>query len=229
VIRPAAAAFALIFSAITGAAAADIPTGLVDVGVVVPSLALDLRYATPANATGKPLPGYVKARCWLTPPAAAAVAKVQLRLQPAGLGLLMHDCWRPQSAVTALADWVKDAGPAYGFFHPRTPRNALIRSGYIARHSRHTKGRAVDLTLVRLNLPLAGAWTGADCRASRPPAGSGWLDMGTAWDCFDTDSATAAPGLGQEARGNRAMLTKAMTAEGFRNYRREWWHFEFPE
>ena len=50
--------------------------------------------------------------------------------------------------------------------------------------------------------------------------------MGTTYDTFSTRSHTT------NARGralhNRLRLRDAMHAEGFANYRREWWHYDFP-
>jgi len=54
--------------------------------------------------------------------------------------------------------------------------------------------------------------------------------MGTGFDCFDPLSHTGAPGISEAQRRWRLMLVEAMRKEGFRNYPREWWHFEFmPE
>jgi D-alanyl-D-alanine dipeptidase len=50
--------------------------------------------------------------------------------------------------------------------------------------------------------------------------------MGTAYDTFSSRSATAA--VGGKAGRNRRRLKRAMEAEGFRNYSREWWHYDFP-
>ena len=88
----------------------------------------------------------------------------------------------------------------------REGREDLL-DGYIARRSRHNLGAAVDLTLVE--------------------AGSGDpLSMGTAYDSFSTRSHTRnAKGRALE---NRLRLKRAMEREGFENYRREWWHYDFP-
>jgi len=40
-------------------------------------------------------------------------------------------------------------------------------------------------------------------------------------------SATANPNISAAARSNRERLRRALEAEGFRNYAREWWHYEF--
>jgi D-alanyl-D-alanine dipeptidase len=87
----------------------------------------------------------------------------------------------------------------------RTGRDGLLSGGYIAGRSNHNLGTTVDLTLVRLG-------SGAE------------LDMGTAYDAFTPRSATL------RARGrvlrNRLALEDAMEALRFRNYRREWWHYD---
>ena len=88
----------------------------------------------------------------------------------------------------------------------RTQQWNLIEDGYIAQRSRHNHGIAVDLTLVNL-------------RTGQP------LDMGTKWDEFSTDSHTA-NATGQALK-NRLKLKKAMLAEGFTPYRKEWWHFNY--
>jgi D-alanyl-D-alanine dipeptidase len=88
----------------------------------------------------------------------------------------------------------------------RTGREHLL-NGWIAARSNHNRGAAVDLTLVRLE-------TGRE------------LGMGTAYDAFSSRSATTAVG-GKPLR-NRLRLKRALEAEGFRNYRREWWHYDFP-
>jgi zinc D-Ala-D-Ala dipeptidase len=89
----------------------------------------------------------------------------------------------------------------------RTGREELLGT-YIARRSNHNRGVAVDLTLVRLS------------------SGS-QVDMGSRYDLFSTRSHTT------NARGaalrNRLRLRDAMSAEGFVNYRREWWHYDFPD
>jgi len=85
--------------------------------------------------------------------------------------------------------------------------NEHLLNGWIAARSNHNRGAAVDVTLVRLE-------------TGRP------LRMGTEFDAFSSKSATRAVG-GKPLR-NRLRLERALEAEGFRNYQREWWHFDFP-
>jgi D-alanyl-D-alanine dipeptidase len=50
--------------------------------------------------------------------------------------------------------------------------------------------------------------------------------MGTAYDEF-TERAHTANASGTVA-ANRQRLVRAMAAEGFANYEKEWWHFRRP-
>jgi D-alanyl-D-alanine dipeptidase len=89
----------------------------------------------------------------------------------------------------------------------RTGRADLLDDGYIARRSRHNQGVAVDLTLV-------------------DPASGAQLDMGTPFDAF-SEAAHTANAAGRVLR-SRLALVRAMEAEGFANYEKEWWHFSYP-
>jgi zinc D-Ala-D-Ala dipeptidase len=148
-------------SAFTPASDAAADSVLQDVRAVDPTIAVDVRYATPNNFTGAPLPGYEANRVFLHREAAAALGRVQARLRTGGLGLRVFDGYRPVRATRAMVDWAE-----------RTGRRALLDSGYIARRSRHNLGVAVDLTLVDLE-------TGTE------------VPMGTPYDTFAPEAHTA--------------------------------------
>jgi len=169
---------------------------LVNVRAVDSTILVDARYAGTGNFTGAVLPGYHANKALLRREAAAALARVERRLASEGLGLKVFDGYRPLRATLAMAEWAR-----------RTGRADLLREGYIAIHSKHNLGIAVDLTLVN-------RVTGLE------------LDMGTPFDTF-SEAAHTANAVGR-ARVYRAMLVRAMEAEGFKNYEREWWHFAFP-
>lgn len=171
--------------------------GLVDVRTHAPSIALDIRYATPDNFTGARLPGYCKPIAVIRRPAAAALARVQRRLAGHDLGLLVYDAYRPSRATRAMVRWAEGTGNEW-----------VLEQGYVARRSNHNQGAAIDLTLVR--------------RSDGRPLG-----MGTSYDAFTTRSHTA--NASGQALKNRLTLKRAMEAHGFRNYRREWWHYDFPD
>lgn len=156
-------------TAATVAEAPDVPAGsdadadsmLVDVRHLDSTIVVDLRYGTPANFTGAPLPGYLANRALLRREAAAALARVQHRLADDALSLHVFDAYRPVRATRAMMAWAE-----------RENRMALVRDGYIASRSRHNLGLAVDVSL-------------ADAVTGRP------LDMGTPWDTFSAAAHTA--------------------------------------
>ncbi|GGC85195.1 M15 family metallopeptidase [Chelatococcus reniformis] len=208
-----------------------LPSGFVHLREVDASIVQDIRYATPSNFTGSVVPGYAVGECILLEAAARALAQVQADLRPRDLGLKVYDCYRPARAVKAFVDWVgRGAGAELGPYWPRTTRGGLVAAGYISSDSNHSRGVAVDLTLVRLDA-AAPAGTGSTTAPCNGPAEvrrhDGSLDMGTSFDCFDVMSATGSREITAEQRRNRQLLVSAMAGRGFRNYRREWWHFTY--
>jgi D-alanyl-D-alanine dipeptidase len=198
-----------------------------------PAVAVDMRYAGARNFVGRPVRGYGAARCWLTRPAAAALARAARDLAPAGLGLMVYDCYRPQRAVDDFVAWAAQPGdaPTRPAHYPAVAKAELFARGYIAARSGHSRGSTVDVTLVRLPF-LRGASAAAPAAATdcRLPAGAttapdGSVDMGTTFDCFDERSHTDAPGISPAARANRRRLRTAMERQGFVNLAQEWWHF----
>jgi D-alanyl-D-alanine dipeptidase len=136
-------------------------TLLSDIRSLDSTIAVDLRYATPNNFTGAPLPGYLANRAYLRREAAAALARVQRDLNRQGLGIKVFDAYRPVRATLAMVDWTA-----------RANRSDLLRDGYIASRSRHNLGLAIDLTLIDLA-------TGRE------------LEMGTPFDTFSAAAHTA--------------------------------------
>ncbi|HEU0054132.1 MAG TPA: M15 family metallopeptidase [Longimicrobium sp.] len=89
----------------------------------------------------------------------------------------------------------------------RSGNRWVLDQGYVARRSGHNVGATVDLTLVRLG-------DGEE------------LDMGTPFDTF-SEAAHPANATGRVLE-NRMKLARAMAAEGFGAYEKEWWHFRLP-
>ncbi|AZO80284.1 MULTISPECIES: M15 family metallopeptidase [unclassified Bosea (in: a-proteobacteria)] len=209
--------------------AEPLPSGFVWLRELAPTIAQEIRYATPFNFTGAAVPGYGRAECILTRAAADALISAEKRLTQEGYGLKLFDCYRPARAVAAFNDWVKrPGGPDLGrIFHPGIARGDLVAKGYIAGNSSHSRGSTVDVGLIRSGeaaspTPLdAGPCDGP--LSTRPRESS--LDLGTRFDCFSEKSALGHSGNTAEARSNRAILATAMRAEGFRGYSKEWWHF----
>jgi D-alanyl-D-alanine dipeptidase len=160
------------------------------------TIVVEARYATEHNFTGAVLPGYEANRVFLRREAAAALARVQRRLLSGGMGLKLFDGYRPVRATRAMVAWAE-----------RTGQQRLIAEGYIASHSRHNLGLAVDLTLVDWSM------------------GGREVDMGTPYDTF-SDAAHYASATGRTLR-YRQLLRRMMEEEGFRQYEQEWWHYSY--
>jgi zinc D-Ala-D-Ala dipeptidase len=220
------------------AAAERLPAGFVYLRDVEPSIAQDMRYAGSDNFTGRPLPGYGAPECVLRRAVAQALAQVQADLARENLSLKVYDCYRPTRAVRAFMRWAQESekagareAPTKRFF-PALEKRTLFASGYIAAHSAHSTGSAVDLTLIQRPAAPAppfdrsaayGPCTGP--AAQRAPDTS--LDMGSGFDCFDARSHTASGANTPAQQRWRAKLVAAMRAHGLHNYFREWWHFSF--
>ncbi len=149
---------------------------------------IDLAYATERNFTGKPV--YRTARCLLHRDAAAALGRAVALAASLGLRFRIFDALRPSEAQWALWNHTPDPG------FLADPR----------RGSPHSRGVAVDLTLIDRN-----------GRA---------LVMGTEFDDFTPLSHHGNLDVAAEAQRNRALLLGIMTGAGWDFYRNEWWHYQ---
>lgn len=128
---------ALVFAFAVAAAAQPVeqgdflPTDLVELVHLDPTIRLDIRYATTNNFAGRKV--YTQARAFLQRPAAEALVRVHRKLEAQGLGLLVFDGYRPWS-VTKLFWEITPAEKRNFVANPRTG-------------SKHNRGCAVDLTL----------------------------------------------------------------------------------
>ena len=218
--------------------AVNLPRGFVDAKRIVPDIIVEMRYATTRNFTGRRVTGYRANRCILARPVAEALARVQRSVRAQGFTLKVYDCYRPARAVATFMRWAegKWGRGDTRFYYPRIARRRVIPLGYISKRSSHARGTAIDLTLVRTtaNTDTAsssvedGAKASASCIDAPREAAPASLDMGTSWDCFDVRSHTHHAGIPATAMANRQRLLRAMRAQGFRNYKREWWHFSLP-
>ena len=196
----------------TGVSSAKTPAeaDLVDITTLVPDAALDIRYAGSDNFVGVPIDGYNAPKCYLRTAAAQALQRVEEALRKDSLRLKLFDCYRPARAVQHFVRWAEDLAdqrtkPRY---YPNLDKRTLL-GDYIAPVSGHSRGATVDLTLLRCT---------ADDRCEP-------LDMGTDFDFFDLRANTDTPGITAQQRANRMRLQGAMSAQGFRNYPQEWWHY----
>jgi D-alanyl-D-alanine dipeptidase len=165
---------------------------LVDLASFDAGFRFDLRYATPNNFVHATL--YPVARAYLERDAAKALVEVQQELAKEGLGLKIFDAYRPLSVQQRMWDLIHDE---------RYVSNPAINMG------RHTRGTAVDLTLVGKD--------GHD------------LPMPTPFDDFTERAHRDAAGIPEDAARNSKKLEEVMLKHGFLPYPFEWWHFDFRD
>lgn len=159
---------------------------------IEPRPLLELRYASPYNFLGTVLyPGLQpQLRC----PVALALQQVQQDLGRQGLGLKLWDAYRPLAVQQRMWDAIRD---------PRYVSDPAVNAG------RHTRGTAVDVTLV-------------DRRGRELP-------MPTDFDDFSEAAHQDAPGISPERARNAALLRQAMQRRGFVAFATEWWHFDWKD
>lgn len=163
--------------------------GFVDLTEFIPGLHVELRYATARNFLGRPV--YPSPRAWLREPVAARLAVVETSLRRQGWGLKVWDAFRPAAVQREMWRILPD------------PRFVAPPE----RGSRHTRGAAVDVTIIDLRTGLEG-------------------DMGTDFDDFSPLAASECPDLPAELQARRQWLRREMQAAGFSGIRSEWWHFD---
>ncbi|MGB1581141.1 MAG: M15 family metallopeptidase [Nevskiales bacterium] len=203
------------------------PEDFVPLRAIAPDIQQDLRYVSSDNFLGRPVAGYSKAQCWLTRPAAEALARVQAELESSQLGLKVFDCYRPQRAVDDFMRWAEGpVGPHAEQYYPDVHQTQLIPQGYIAACSGHSRGSTVDLTIVYRH-PTASSGR-ANLRGCAGP-GDGELNMGSGYDCFGPESHTLGELVAGEVRVNRLQLKQVMERQGFKNFSKEWWHYTLKD
>ena len=132
--------------------AQTLPGGFVFLRDIDPTIIQDIRYAGSNNFIGRPLRGYDAAECVVKRDVGLALKSIQRALEPQKLSLKMLDCYRPVRAVHDMVVWAQNGRetPAERRYNPAFSKADLFRLGYIAEHSGHSTGAAVDLTLVDL-------------------------------------------------------------------------------
>ncbi len=161
----------------------------VDILSVDSSFVIDLRYATDNNFTGKTI--YDFQRCYLLKEVAECLSAVQKDLKEKNLRLKIWDAYRPLSAQQILWDIVGD-------------------DRYVAppwEGGRHTRGTAVDLTLIN--------------------AAGEELKMPTPFDTFSELAHSTTMTLPVDILQNRKVLHEAMKKHKLTALATEWWHFDY--
>ena len=154
----------------------------------IPDIQVDLKYAGEDNFTGKVIYGFQDA--YLRYGTVKKLKIAQEKLKVNGLGLKIWDGFRPVFAQFRF--WELCPDDTYV---------ADPRKGY----SNHSRGNAVDVTLV-------------DSQGNE-------LEMPTAFDDFEAVPNRDYSMRTEAAAGNARLLERTMESCGFLGYEGEWWHF----
>jgi len=150
----------------------------------------EIRYATCCNFTGERL--YPFPAAYVRQELIPCLEAVQRDLATKGFALKIYDGYRPLSVQQKMWDLIRDE---------RFVSNPAVNRG------RHTRGTAVDVTIVD--------------RRGKP------VPMPSDFDEFSPRAAVNYRGGTPEERRNRDLLQRVMTRHGFLSYADEWWHFDF--
>ena len=184
------------------------PSGFVLLSDYVPHIVQEIRYFSTYNFIGERIDGYEEPCALLTKEAARALKAVSNEVIVHGYRLKVFDAYRPACAVKQFVLWgIEDQDIRMKqYFYPELEKQELFKKGYIAKKSSHSRGSAVDLTLLDMK-------TGKE------------LDMGSPFDLFSEMSHPGSKEVTEEQYENRMLLQNVMVRNGFVPIDCEWWHF----
>ena len=188
--------------------AQKLPKNFVYLEDIVPSIRIELRYFSNNNFIGKPIDGYNSNSLIITEETAKSLKKIQQELLQKELSLKIFDGYRPQKAVDHFVRWVQVLKDTLmkAQFYPKVKKNNLLKNGYIAERSGHSRGSTIDLTIINNKTGKA-------------------LDMGSTYDFFGIQSHPLYQNISKKQKNNRMLLRNTMLNHGFTPYENEWWHF----
>ena len=187
-------------------------SGFVALGEFIPEIVQEIRYYSTYNFVGERINGYEEPCAFLTRKAARALQGASHELFVKGYMLKVFDAYRPVAAVKHFVFWgLEDQDIRMKpYFYPELDKTELFAKGYIAKNSSHSRGSAVDLTILNMS-------TGKE------------VDMGSPFDFFGPVSHPDYTGISQEQLDNRMLLRNAMVRNGFEPLFCEWWHFKLAD
>ena len=188
------------------------PSGFVILADYVPGIIQEIRYHSTYNFIGERIDGYEEPCAILSKEAAWALKAVSNEVNVQGYRLKVFDAYRPARAVRHFVMWgIDDLDLRMKpFFYPELEKHELFKKGYIASQSSHSRGSAVDLTLLDMN-------TGKE------------VDMGSPFDLFSEVSHPDSKAVTEEQYENRMFLQNVMVRNGFKPLDCEWWHFSLKD
>ena len=188
------------------------PSGFVLLADLVPQIVQEIRYYSTYNFIGDRIDGYEEPCALLTREAARQLKSVAGEMLVQGYRLKVFDAYRPAAAVKHFVLWgLEDQDVRMKpYFYPELEKQRLFVEGYIAKQSSHSRGSAVDLTLLDMS-------TGKE------------LDMGSPFDLFSPVSHPDCRSITNEQYENRMILRDVMMRNGFQPIGCEWWHFSLKD
>src|SRR5690606_5335684 len=158
---------------------------------VADDIIIDLKYATPDNITGKPV--YDSNIAWRRRGTAIKLKRANEGLMEQGYRIKEWDAYRAEKDARRLHEVAKNS---YYFIDPKIGSN-------------HTRGAAVDVTLVDRD--------GKE------------LDMPSKYDEMSEKAHRTYKHASPEQKRNALILENAMKEAGFIPLENEWWHFDDSE
>ena len=187
-------------------------SGFVVLADYVPAVVQEFRYYSTYNFIGDRINGYEEPCALITVEAARALLAVSNQVNAQGFRLKVFDAYRPVTAVKHFIFWgIEDQDLRMkSYFYPDLEKQELFAQGYIAKQSSHSRGSAVDLTLL-------------DMRTGKE------VDMGSQFDLFSELSHPDSRLVTDEQYEYRMFLQDAMVRNGFKPLDCEWWHFSLED
>ncbi len=203
----------ILFSFINASVASQISydkSDFVPVYTVIDDAAYDIRYYSSNNFTGNRINGYNTPIAYMTKEGAKALSLAAANLRKQGYRLLIWDTYRPQKAVDNFVVWINNPNDdGDKDFYPDLKKSDLVKGGYIATKSSHTRESTVDLTLIKKD--------------------GSFVDMGGTFDLFSEISHPDYKKITKKQKKNRKILHDAMINAGFEGIDSEWWHFTLKD
>ena len=177
-------------------------SGFVLVSDAVPDAIQEIRYFTTFNFVGERISGYDQPVALVTREAGEALRVASDLVMEQGFRLKIFDAYRPQMAVDHFVRWSQDLSDERmkRYFYPELDKLVLFAQGYIAEHSGHTRGSAVDLSLF-------------DMDAQRE------CDMGGTFDLFGERSHPSYTNITDAQYELRMLARDGVVVDD------QWWHF----
>ena len=169
---------------------------------------ITIRYFSAIILSDALFPGYNANKAFLTTETMRALLNAHKEFMRLGYKVKIFDAYRPQMAVDYFSFWAADLNDTVNKsqYYPNVNKSELFAKGYIAEKSGHSRGSAVDITLIDIK-------TGEE------------IDMGSPWDFFDPISSIHSSQITDQQLANRKLLANVMSKHGFKPLDEEWWYF----